>query len=56
MIENVTEKVIEDIFSTDKSILAGILSVNQSDLSQLRDRKNLTTKESLICFICVRMN
>jgi len=30
---NITEKVIEDIFSSDKSILAKTLSVNNSDIS-----------------------
>jgi len=30
---NITEKVIEDIFSSDKSILAKTLSLNNSDIS-----------------------
>lgn len=41
MFDTVTEKVIEDILSTDKSILAGVLSVNQSNLRSIaRQKKN----------------
>lgn len=57
MIEIVTEKVIEDILSIDKSILANVLSVNQSDLSLIaRQKKNLITIGYLICFTCIRTN
>jgi hypothetical protein len=36
---SVTEKVIEDIFTADKSLLADVLSVNQSDLSLIARQK-----------------
>lgn len=41
---NVTEKVIEDIFTTDKSLLANVLSVNQSDLSQIARQKKFDNR------------
>ena len=41
---NVTEKVIEDIFTTDKSALANVLSVNQSDLSQIARQKRFDSR------------
>lgn len=41
---NVTEKVIEDIFTTDKSLLAKVLSVNQSDLSQIARQKKFDNR------------
>lgn len=41
---NVTEKVIEDIFTTDKSLLANVLSVNQSDLSQIARQKKFENR------------
>jgi hypothetical protein len=47
MIDTVTEKVIEDILSTDKSILAGVLSVNQSDLSPIARQKKFNNKRIL---------
>ena len=47
MIDTVTEKVIEDILSTDKSILAGVLSVNQSDLSPIARQKKFDNKRIL---------
>lgn len=47
MIDTVTEKVIEDILSTDKSILASVLSVNQSDLSPIARQKKFDNKRIL---------
>lgn len=44
---NVTEKVIEDIFTTDKSLLASVLSVNQSDLSQIARQKKFDNRRIL---------
>ena len=41
---NVTEKVIEDIFTTDKSLLANVLLVNQSDLSQIARQKKFDNR------------
>jgi len=41
---NVTEKVIEDIFTTDKSSLANVLSVNQSDLSPIARQKKFDNR------------
>ena len=42
-----TEKVIEDIFSSDKSLLANVLSVNASDLSQIARQKRLDSRRIL---------
>lgn len=47
MIDTVTEKIIEDILSTDKSILAGVLSVNQSNLSPIARQKKFDSKRIL---------
>ncbi|ODS32964.1 MAG: hypothetical protein SCARUB_01903 [Candidatus Scalindua rubra] len=47
MIEIVTEKVIEDILSIDKSILANVLSVNQSDLSLIARQKKFDNNRIL---------
>lgn len=44
---NITEKVIEDIFSADKSILASVLSVNQSDLSPIARQKKFESRKIL---------
>lgn len=41
------EKVIEDIFSADRSILAGVLSVNQGDLSPIARQQKFDTKRIL---------
>lgn len=41
---NVTEKTIEDIFTSDKSLLADVLSVNQSDLSQIARQKKFSNQ------------
>ena len=46
-IENITEKVIEDIFSADKSILANVLSLNQGDLSLIARQKKFDSKKIL---------
>lgn len=42
---DVTEKVIEDIFTSDKSLLANVLSVNQSDLSQIARQKKFDNRK-----------
>lgn len=47
MIETVTEKVIEAILSADKSILAGVLSLNQSDLSPIARQKKFDSRRIL---------
>lgn len=47
MVGNITEKVIEDILSSDKSILAGILSVNQSDLNHVARQKKFDNRRIL---------
>ena len=44
---SVTEKVIEDILSADKSILAGVLSVNQGDLSPIARQKKFDSRRIL---------
>ena len=44
MVDTVTEKVIEDILSADKSILAGVLSVNQGDLSPIARQKKFDSR------------
>ncbi|KKR96937.1 MAG: hypothetical protein UU48_C0021G0002 [Candidatus Uhrbacteria bacterium GW2011_GWF2_41_16] len=44
---SVTEKVIEDIFSADRSILAGVLSVNQGDLSPIARQKKFDNRRIL---------
>lgn len=41
---NIREKVIEDIFTTDKSLLANVLSVNPSDLSQIARQKKFDNR------------
>lgn len=41
---NITEKVIEDIFTTDKSLLANVLSVNQNDLSLIARQKKFDNR------------
>ena len=38
---NVSEKVIEDIFAVDKSILSEVVQLNYSDLSLLARQKNV---------------
>lgn len=40
---NVSEKVIEDIFAVDKSILAEVIQLNYSDLSLLARQKNVNS-------------
>ena len=45
--ENITEKVIEDILSADKSILADVLSVNQGDLNQIARQKKFDSRRIL---------
>ena len=47
MNNTVTEKVIEDILSADRSILAAVLSVNQGDLSIIARQKKFDTKRIL---------
>ncbi len=44
---NITEKIIEDIFTSDKSLLANVLSVNSSDLSQIARQKKFDNNEKL---------
>ena len=44
---SVTEKVIEDILSADKSILAGVLSLNQGDLSPIARQKKFDSRRIL---------
>ena len=41
---NITEKVIEDIFIANKSLLANILSVNQSDLNLIARQKKFENR------------
>jgi len=43
MNSQISEKIIEDIFSSDKSILADILKINQSDLSLVTRQKILNS-------------
>lgn len=47
MTENITEKVIEDILSADKSILANVLSMNQGDLNQIARQKKFDNRRIL---------
>jgi len=47
MTTSVTEKVIEDILSADRSILAGVLSVNQGDLSPIARQKKFDSRRIL---------
>jgi hypothetical protein len=47
MTSNITEKVIEDIFSTDRSILAAVLSVNQGDLNPIARQKKFESRKIL---------
>ena len=42
----VTEKVIEDILSADKSILADVLSLNQGDLSPIARQKRFDSRNN----------
>src|SRR3989344_9491299 len=44
---DITEKVIEDIFSSDKSLLADVLLVNPGDLSQIARQKKFDSKRKL---------
>lgn len=44
---SVTEKVIEDILSADRSILASVLSVNQGDLSPIARQKKFDSRRIL---------
>jgi hypothetical protein len=44
---SVTEKVIEDILSADKSILASVLSLNQGDLSPIARQKKFDNRRIL---------
>jgi hypothetical protein len=41
---NITEKIIEDIFTIDKSLLANVLSVNQSDLNLIARQKKFENR------------
>lgn len=41
---NITEKIIEDIFTTDKSLLANVLSVNQGDLNFIARQKKFENR------------
>lgn len=47
ILNDVTEKVIEDILSADKSILANVLSVDQGHLSQIARQKKFDNKRIL---------
>lgn len=47
MTTSVTEKIIEDILSADRSILAGVLSVNQGDLSPIARQKKFDSRRIL---------
>ena len=47
MLQDVTEKVIEDIFSSDKLLLAKILSVNPGDLNQIARQKRFDSGKKL---------
>jgi hypothetical protein len=47
MTTSVTEKVIEDILSADRSILANVLSVNQGDLSPIARQKKFDSRRIL---------
>lgn len=50
---NVTEKVLEDIFSADKSLLASVLSVQQSDLNQIARQKKFANRRILdMLYLC----
>jgi DNA polymerase III psi subunit len=40
MINSISEKIIEDILTSDKSILSEVLSLNFSDLSLIARQKN----------------
>ena len=44
---NTTEKIIEDIFTSDKSLLANLLLVNSSDLSQIARQKKFDSKRRM---------
>lgn len=44
---NITEKVIEDVLSVDKSILADVLSVRLGDLNQIARQKKFDNKKIL---------
>jgi len=44
---NITEKIIEDIFTSDKSLLANVLSVNPNNLSQIARQKKFDNKRKL---------
>ena len=44
---NITEKVIEDIFTSDKSLLANILLVNASDLNQIARQKRFDSRRKM---------
>lgn len=44
---NITEKVVEDIFTSDKYLLANIISVNPSDLSQIARQKRFDSKRKM---------
>src|SRR3989338_960088 len=44
---NTTEKIIEDIFTSNKSLLANLLLVNSSDLSQIARQKKFDSKRRM---------
>ncbi len=44
---NITEKTIEDIFTSDKSLLANILLVNSGDLNQIARQKRFDSRRKM---------
>lgn len=52
MIDSISEKIIEDILSSDKSILSELISVNPSDLSLVARQKNLKSGKLDLLYLC----
>jgi hypothetical protein len=52
MIDSISEKIIEDILSSDKSILSELLSVNPSDLSLVARQKTLRSGKLDLLYLC----
>jgi len=52
MINSIPEKIIEDILSSDKSILSELLSVNAGDLSLVARQKTLRSGKLDLLYLC----
>jgi hypothetical protein len=52
MIDSISEKIIEDILSSDKSILSELLSVNPGDLSLVARQKILRSGKLDMLYLC----